>query len=167
MRWVAVSRHDIPKTYCDFRNNIYSQLYILFLLFTLFVYTSIRTVYIRYLFGDFAIYVFMRMLALWDTDATAASTAVDYLIWMLSIGVVPGDIVESPWISVADLCGYSHLLAHFLRNFSIAYFGFARERESVWKSWMFLASFWGKLKKLCVDSGHVCLCQERKMWFLI
>lgn len=78
----------------------------------------------------------MRMLALWDADATATATAVDYLIWMLGIGVVPGNIVGSPRISVADLCGYSHLMAHFLRNFSIEYFGFARECEKVECFWL-------------------------------
>lgn len=63
-------------------------------------------------------------------------------------------IAGAPWISVAD-CGCSHLLAHHTELF----YWIVRLR-GVWKSGMFLASFWGKLKKLSVDSGLVrCRCR--------
>lgn len=141
-------------------NNIFSTLYSIFIVFTLVVFfarvlffacsLSLFSIH-RWLFGDFAIYVFMRMLALccWLFD-------LDSWHWRcLRHMHIPRCETVFGWSS----CGY---LSHWNNEKRFPF----RVCEQVECLVGFF--FWGKLNKLCVDSG-LCRCVSRKknavLWF--
>lgn len=133
-------------------NNIFSTLYSIFIVFALVffarVFIFLRSLLLFFLSLPMSLVVWrFGYLCVYANVGTAA---VDYLIWIHGIGAVRD--TQSDLSVVGRLVVIRPLSSHTQRKLF---------PSSAKKLNVLLAFFWGKLNKLCVDSG-LCRCVSRE-----